>query len=89
MLDTIPRRKSLIYKVAVFNKPVDKETLASLLKKALKANPFPLQRQQNASGDGVTFSFINYNGMHGRKASSGNLLGGEFFRTPKELTRAP
>jgi hypothetical protein len=79
MSTSAPRRKSLIYKQAVFNKPLDGETLASLLKAALKSHPYPFKRQHNPSGDGVSFSFVNYNGTHGRGGAKGNLLGGEFF----------
>lgn len=73
------KTKKFLYKTAYFNKPLQNETLQTLLVAALKIHPKPMRRRHTPVSDEATFHLINYNQNHGKKGPGGNLFGAEFF----------
>jgi hypothetical protein len=75
----LPRKKSFIYKRAVFLGPVGTETLQSLLAKALGNFPFPKDREEKPDPADDQLRWINYSAKKGRKEGGDAMQVCEFI----------
>ena len=78
MASTDTRTKQIFYKRAVFSQPTGR-TLEDILRTALSSKSRWGERQENPTGDGRTFCFINHSGRHQHPSHRISLLGGELF----------
>ena len=78
MASTDTRTKQIYYKRAVFSQSIGK-TLEEILRTALSSKSRWGERQENLSGDGQTFCFINHSSRYQHPNHRISLLGGELF----------
>jgi hypothetical protein len=76
------RTKQIFYKRAVFSQSIG-QTLETIVRSALSLKSRWGERQENPSGDGQTFCFINYSGPYQHPDHRISLLGGEMFSYAK------
>jgi len=78
MASTDTRTNQIFYKRAVFSQSPGK-TLEDILRTALSSKSRWGERQENPTGDGQTFCFINHSGRHQHPSHRISLLGCELF----------